>query len=573
MSLVSVTGLSVETAGGRTILDGIDLELDPGRRLGIVGESGSGKSTTASAILGLLPDGVRITSGSIRLGGTELTGLGERALRAVRGKRVSIVYQNALGSLNPVVPVGRQIADVARAHLGLGRREAMERAVRLMAELGIPDARRRALDYPHQFSGGMAQRVSIAMALVCEPELVIADEPTTGLDATIQLQVLQTIDRSIRAAGSALLLISHDLSVVASMTDEVAVMYRGKVIERGTTRAIMSSPAEEYTRGLVAAARPQEAAGPVPRPVDAGAPALRVTGVRKEFRVRGRLGRRVIRPVDDVSFTVPAGSTVALVGESGSGKSTLSRLVVGLHRPDAGSIELGGAPLSALRGSRLRARRHELQMVFQNPLASFDPAHSIGRSVREVLRLDPDAPADPGGRVDELLTAVGLGPAFAPMRPHRVSGGELQRASIARAIAASPALLVLDEPTSALDVTIKGNVIALLRQLQAERGISYLMTTHDLGVVRTISHQVIVLHRGRIVERAATGDIFADARHPYTLRLLRAEQGLVPVPEPAESRDGCPLLGGDCPEAHHEVEVTPAHFVRCWRHDTPTAAA
>ncbi|WP_353807595.1 ABC transporter ATP-binding protein [Agromyces sp. SYSU T00194] len=301
-------------------------------------------------------------------------------------------------------------------------------------------------------------------------------------------------------------------------------------------------------------------------------PLLRVRNVRKEFRVRGTVGRRTIRPVDDVSFDIPHGRTVALVGESGSGKSTLARLIMGLHRPDAGAIELAGAPLSGLSARRSRARRHELQMVFQNPLLSFDPMRTIGWSIGEVLRLDPERPADRDRRVAELLTSVGLSSAFAGLRPRGVSGGELQRAAIARAIASAPKLLVLDEPTSALDVSIQGQVLALLERMQEERGMTYLMATHDLKVVRLTSHEVIVLFRGRIVERATTSALFAAPRHPYTRRLFRAELAGEAAEETTVGAE-CPVVGGDCPEPHHEVVLSADHVVRCWRHDEMKAAA
>ncbi|MFJ3404955.1 dipeptide ABC transporter ATP-binding protein [Promicromonospora sp. NPDC090134] len=525
-----VRGLRV-AYGEAEVVHGVDLDVRPGEVVALVGESGSGKSTTAHALIGLLPDGGRVTAGEVTLGAgprsTPLTGLLPDAWRRVRGVRVGFVPQDPGTALDPVVRVGEQVAEALVVH-GTPRRAARERAVEILGEVGLDRPRERARQYPHQLSGGMRQRVLVGIAMACEPELVIADEPTSALDVTVQRRVLDLLADLTGRAGTAVLLITHDLAVAADRADRVVVLKDGVVVEEGPAARVLGAPEHPYTRELVAAVPgrnnvPSAAAvattatptGPDPEPRPA---LLEVRGLVKEFR----LGRRErLRAVDDVSFAVPRGSAFALVGESGSGKSTTARLVLGLERPDGGAVELDGAPVGADRATRRRT-----QLVHQDPYSSLDPRFTVAAVVEEPLRAHRVGDrAERRERVAQLLRQVHLSPDLARRRPAELSGGQRQRVAIARALALDPELLVLDEPTSALDVSVQARVLELLARLRAERGLTYLFISHDLGVVRQVADHVGVLSGGRLVETGPVGRVFDHPAHPYTAELIAAIPG------------------------------------------------
>ncbi|GAA1932610.1 dipeptide ABC transporter ATP-binding protein [Kitasatospora viridis] len=530
--LLRVQDLTVRY-GATTAVDGLSFTLGAGRSLGLVGESGSGKSTVAAALLGLL-GGARV-SGSIRLAGTEVTTAGEAELRALRGPKAAMVFQDALSALDPFWTVGDQIAEVYRLHTGAGRRAARERAVRVLDQVGIPDAARRARAHPHEFSGGMRQRALIAMALACAPDLLIADEPTTALDVTVQAQILALLAELRAAHGMAMLLVSHDLSVVAGATEEVLVLNGGRAVEHGPVGQVIGAPREPYTRALLAAVpridqRRTEAVPPAGEASgaasgeSAGEPLLRVSGLRKEFR-----GAR-LPAVDGVDLELRAGESLGVVGESGSGKTTLGRLLVRLLEPTAGRIEFAGRDLARAGARELRPLRRDLQMVFQDPLSSLNPRRTIGDAVAEPLRLlDRPTGGELRRAVGELLERVGLDPDWQGRYPHELSGGQRQRVGIARALAPRPRLLVCDEPVASLDVSTQAQVVRLLGELQRELGLSLLFIAHDLAVVRQVSDRIAVMHRGRIVEQGPADQVYESPRHEYTRGLLAAVPTLVPV--------------------------------------------
>ena len=549
--LVSVKDLTVgfsTDAGETQVLHGVNLDITAGERVAIVGESGSGKSTVAAAIMGLLAANGRVTGGSITLRGRELTGATERELRSIRGEQIGLVPQDPMSNLNPTMKVGAQIADTIRAHPGShgdqSRAGVHQRVTELMTLAGIPDAARRAKQYPHEFSGGMRQRVLIAIGLACNPELLIADEPTSALDVTVQRQILDHLQTLIDAEGIALLFITHDLGLAADRADRVIVMKQGRIVEQGTPEAILKSPREEYTQRLVAAApslvavrdsdaakvRGEEAARAEAREqldhdtATFGTPLLRVAGLTKEYKIRG--GGGVLRAVDNISFDVAAGTTTAVVGESGSGKTTLSRMVLGLESPTAGTVHLGDEDIAVARGLRLRAARRRMQPVFQDPFGSLDPSYSIERLIDEPLRIfGVGDRASRKARVAELLDQVSLPRAVAQRRPGQLSGGQRQRVAIARALAINPQLVVCDEAVSALDVLVQDQILELLAELQSELGLTYLFITHDLAVVRQIAHQVLVMRQGAVVESGSVDTIFETPATEYTAQLLDSIPG------------------------------------------------
>jgi len=520
--ILSIENLSIEVAsphGPRAVVHDVSLEIAPGRALGVVGESGSGKSLTMLAAMGLLPEGVRVSTGRVLLDGRDVTSLDDRGLRSVRGRIAGMVFQDPMSALNPLRTVGDQVAAAVHVHApSLGRRAARLRAVELLESVGVRSAAERASDRPHQWSGGMRQRAMIAMAIAHEPLLLIADEPTTALDVTVQAQVMALLDDVRERTGSALALVTHDLGVVAQHTDEIAVMNAGRIVERGATRVVLTTPTEEYTRRLLAAipsahtppARARAASG------DEGRPALAVTDLVVEYPAR-RGG--VVRAVDGVSLTVRSGETLAVVGESGCGKSSLLRAILGLTPATSGSVHLDGAPAASNISGRTAAERARAQVVFQDPSSALDPRVSIARTVAEPLRIRR---AYTPQRVRELLDGVGLDASFDSRLPRRLSGGQRQRVGIARALALGPALLLLDEPVSALDVSIQAQVLDLLRELQQQHRLAYLFVSHDLGVVRGIADRVVVMQSGRIVEEGPTETVFTDPQHPYTRTLLDA---------------------------------------------------
>ncbi|MFJ5938132.1 ABC transporter ATP-binding protein [Streptomyces sp. NPDC093071] len=529
--LVDVRDLSVSFArDGDPVraVDGLSLTLAEGRALALVGESGSGKSTVAGALLGLhRGTGARVT-GTVRVGGVDVATAGPADLRRLRGGIAAMVFQDPLSSLDPYYAVGDQIAEVYRIHAGGSRKAARARAVEVLDRVGIPDAARRSRSRPHEFSGGMRQRALIAMALACEPRLLVADEPTTALDVTVQAQILDLLHELRRETGTALLLVTHDVGVAAESVDEVLVMRDGREVERGPVGALLGAPSEPYTRTLLSAVPRLD--GPVGTPPEKASPEgevlLEAVGLRREF---GR-GKRTVTAVDDVSLTVRAGETLGVVGESGSGKTTLGRMLVRLLDPTGGRLRYGGAEIGALSERELRPYRRELQMVFQDPVASLNPRRSVGESIADPLRTagerDERRIRD---RVRELLDRVGLDPDRYEAYPHEFSGGQRQRVGIARALAAEPRIVVCDEPVSALDVTTQAQVTALLAELQAELGLGLVFIAHDLAVVRQVSDRVAVMRDGRIVEQGTVEEVYGAPRDPYTRQLLAAVPSLDPV--------------------------------------------
>ncbi|MFI9050369.1 dipeptide ABC transporter ATP-binding protein [Streptomyces sp. NPDC053427] len=538
--LVEVDDLAISfpagEGGGEAVraVDGLSFTLASGRALGIVGESGSGKSTVAAALLDLhRGTGARVT-GTVRVGGLDVRAAPEAQLRRLRGGTAAMVFQDPLSSLDPYYAVGDQIAEVHRAHRPeVSRRAARARAVKALERVGIADAARRSRSRPHEFSGGMRQRALIAMALACEPELVIADEPTTALDVTVQAQILDLLHELRAETGMGLILVTHDLGVVAGSVDEVLVMRAGRAVERGPVAEVLGAPRVAYTKELLAAVprvdavRERPAAPPAAAPEE---PLLEAVGLRREF---GRRGARTTA-VEDVSLTVRAGETLGLVGESGSGKTTVGRMLVRLLDPTAGTLRYRGRDLGALGERALRPLRGELQMVFQDPVSSLNPRRSIGESVADPLRAAGEL--DEAGvvrRAEELLERVGLDPAWYHRYPHEFSGGQRQRVGIARALAPAPRLLVCDEPVSALDVTTQAQVLELLGELRRELGLAMIFIAHDLAVVRAVSDRVAVMRAGRIVEEGPVDTVYDGPEHPYTRGLLAA----VPVLDPRVAAD------------------------------------
>ncbi|MFJ2179893.1 ABC transporter ATP-binding protein [Streptomyces anulatus] len=526
--LVEVSGLTVDFGPVRAV-DGLSFTLEAGGALGVVGESGSGKSASAYALLGLhRGTGARV-GGSVRVAGTDVNTADDRELRALRGAGAAMVFQDPLSSLDPYYPVGDQIAEVYRVHRPVSRKAARARAVEVLDRVGIPDAARRSRLRPHEFSGGMRQRALIAMALACEPGLLIADEPTTALDVTVQAQILDLLHELRHETGMGLLLVTHDVGVAAESVDEVLVMRHGKEVERGPVARVLGAPRAPYTKELLAAVPRVETRRvvpvPPPRVAEDAAPLLEAVGLRREF---GRGSGRVAA-VDGVSLTVHAGRTLGIVGESGSGKTTLGRMLVRLLDPTAGRLRYGGREIGSLPEKELRSFRRDLQMVFQDPVASLNPRRSVGESVADPLRAAGES--DEGrirDRVGELLERVGLDPGRYERYPHEFSGGQRQRVGIARALAAGPKLIVCDEPVSALDVTTQAQVVELLSELQRELGIGLVFIAHDLAVVRQVSDEVAVMRRGVIVEQGSADAVYAGPRDPYTRQLLAAVPALDP---------------------------------------------
>ncbi|HEV6954772.1 MAG TPA: ABC transporter ATP-binding protein [Promicromonospora sp.] len=524
--VLSVRGLSV-SYGDVPVVRDVDLDVAPGERVAVVGQSGSGKSTVVAALLQLLPGAGRITAGTVRLRGEDLAAAGEARMRAVRGSRIGLVPQDPGTNLNPSMRVGDQVADALRAE-GLRGAAVQRRVVELLGEAGVPEPARRARQYPHEFSGGMRQRVLIAMALAREPELLLADEPTSALDVTVQRRILDHLVTLAERHGTAMVLVTHDLGLAADRADRVVVMLDGRVVEQGTPEQVLRAPRHEYTRRLVAAApavvveRADDA--PAPRASGTVDAVVTVRDLVKEYRVRGRGG--VLRAVDHVTFSVPRGGTTALVGESGSGKTTVSRILLGLETPTSGEALVDGQSVAGAHGAQRRALRRRLQPVFQDPYASLDPTHTVERVIDEPLRIFGIGDrAARHARVAELLDQVALPRDVAGRRPGELSGGQRQRVAIARALAPGPELLVLDEAVSALDVLVQEQILGLLADLQERLGVSYLFISHDLAVVRGIADTVVVLRQGRVEEQGAVDDVFHAPRADYTRDLLGAIPG------------------------------------------------
>jgi peptide/nickel transport system ATP-binding protein len=642
------THIRLRTATVRAV-DGISLTLSAGETLGLVGESGCGKSMTAMSIMRLLPPGGVIMGGSVRLNGKDLLALPGSQMRQVRGDEMAVVFQDPMTSLNPTKTVGDQIAEPLRIHRHQSRSAALQRAADLLGMVGMPKPAERLKDYPHQLSGGLRQRAMIAMALACEPKLLIADEPTTALDVTIQDQILALLGRLTAELGMGLLLITHDMGVIASHADRVMVMYAGRIVESGPTGTLFRRARHPYSRALLASipdlrtdktkalasipglppslAHPPEGCRFAPRcsysqpnceqedpalrggdpghefacfyPVapDAGQgsvePAARMSsagtvvpgpsgpdeGERsnallvvehavKEFPVtRGILQRRTaaVNAVSDVSVEVSRGETFGLVGESGCGKTTLGRMMIGLERPDSGTIRFDGEDLSGLGSASLRRRRQHFQLMFQDPYSSLDPRMRVGSILREpLIAQNVGSRKDRERRIRDLLGEVGLGASAAELYPHEFSGGQRQRIGLARALILEPKLIVADEPVSALDVSIQAQILNLMKRLQSERDLTYVLISHDLSVVRYLADRVGVMYLGKLVETGPATEVYERPVHPYTAGLLQS----VPEPDPAKARKGGEAaISGELPSA-----VTPPSGCR-FRTRCPRAQA
>jgi peptide/nickel transport system ATP-binding protein len=648
----------VTSHGTVRAVEGVSYSVHPGEMVAIVGESGSGKSVSALAVMRLLPAGTaRIPRGSVRFDGRELLQLSEEEMRQIRGRHIAMIFQEPMTSLNPVLKIGLQITEPLTIHLNMDEKAAHARAVELLTLVGITDPESRLNQYPHQLSGGMRQRVMIAIGLACNPKLLIADEPTTALDVTIQAQILELMKDLSRRLGVAVVIITHNLGIVARYADRVNVMYAARIAESGTAARVFGRPLHPYARGLLTAvprldrgrsaklatiegAPPNLLAPPsgcrfrprcrfaIPKceevpplePAEPGhlvachrvaeietldppgaagatasklgvegreAPILAIKNARKFFPVRAGFLRRskLVRAVNDVSLDVQRGETLGLVGESGCGKSTLGRLVLRLDEPTGGEIRFEGVDLAPLKREEMTEVRKKMQVIFQDPYSSLNPRMTVGQIVGEPIRVHGILPkAEVDGRVAELLQVVGLFPYMALRYPHELSGGQRQRVGIARALAVNPKVIVCDEAVSALDVSIQGQVINLLEHLQQELGLTYLFIAHDLAVVRHISTKVAVMYLGRIVEYAASDELFARPKHPYTQALLAA----APIPDPVIERTrprtiikgelpsplnppkGC-VFHPRCPLATEECkkdvpatrELGPGHMVAC----------
>jgi peptide/nickel transport system ATP-binding protein len=559
--ILSVRHLFTEVAtpeGSRIVVENLSLDIAAGETLCIAGESGSGKSMTALSIMRLLPEPMaRIAGGSIKLAGRELTALPESEMRRVRGGDIAMIFQEPMTSLNPVLSIGRQLTEAIRAHGKVTANLARARAEDALRAVRISEPARRLKQYPHELSGGMRQRVMIAMALAGRPKILIADEPTTALDVTVQAQILNLIRGLQRELGMAVLLITHDMGVVAEMADRVVVLNDGRLVETGAAEAIFSAPQADYTRMLLKAVPRLGAMAGRSAPIRASVrraettiavPVLEVTNLTVGFDVKGGvLQRRVARlhAVEGVSFKIGAGETLALVGESGCGKSTTGKALVNLVRWD-GDIRVAGEPTNNLSARRMKAVRRNIQMVFQDPYASLDPRMNVGALVAEPLIVHGVAAGrDVEEQVASLFRRVGLTPEQMRRHPHEFSGGQRQRIAIARALALSPKIIVADESVSALDVSVQARVLDLLQELQDALGIAYLFIAHDMAVVEQISHRVAVMYLGQIVEMGTRRQIFEDPRHPYTRRLLDA----VPIPDPTQRRERSPEPAGETASA------------------------
>ncbi|MCW2538785.1 MAG: oligopeptide/dipeptide transporter, ATPase subunit [Frankiales bacterium] len=614
MALLEVDRLSTRLVlADRTIyaVDDVSFSIEAGQTLGLVGESGSGKTMTGSSIMRLLPPAGRITSGSVRLEGQDLLRLPERKMRQIRGRDIGMIFQDPMNSLNPTRTIGRQIAEPIIIHQQAKRLDVRARTLELLELAGMPRPVERIDSYPHQLSGGLRQRAAIAMALACSPKLLIADEPTTALDASIQDQILRLIERLKRELGMAILLVTHDLGIIAAHADRVLVMYAGRIVEQADTATLFAQPRHRYTQALLeslpridrdpaatlysipgsppelsaltqqcrfaprcqlateecrlelpamtheepghsfACVHPRIDTGPAL--ATGGSPShgiasrtnnrsadvlLRLDDVIKEFPVRSRLTGRQgraggsIKAVSGVTLDVYRGETLGLVGESGCGKTTIGRMMVALEIPDSGSIQFGDEDVFRLRGRRLRRRRRDLQMIFQDPYASLDPRMRVEATVAEPLAIQATDRGRRRDRVLELLADVGLAESAARLFPREFSGGQRQRIGIARALALTPDLIVADEPVSALDISIRSQLLNLLRRLQAEHELTYVMISHDLSVVRYLADRVAVMYLGRLVEIGPTASVYDNTVHPYTAALIQA----IPVPDPTRSR-------------------------------------
>ncbi len=564
MSLLQLEGLCVETAGSNPsrLVDGLSFTLERGNTLCIAGESGSGKSLTALSLMRLLGPGLRIAAGRALLDGQDLLKLTPEQMRQVRGGRLGMIFQEPMTSLNPIQTVGRQLGEAINAHQRLGNTATRARARELLEQVQIPEVERRLDQYPFELSGGMRQRVMIAMALAQSPDILIADEPTTALDVTVQAQILSLIRQLQKDTGTAVILITHDMGVVAEMADEVLVMRRGQQVETGSVRQIFSAPAAQYTQALLAAvprlgamagtSQPRQSAAVPDKPKQV----LEVDNLTVRFDVRsglfGRPSRRV-HAVEGISFRLHAGETLSLVGESGCGKSTTGKALANLV-PFQGDVVVAGTNIAGLSPRSMKPVRRNVQMVFQDPYASLDPRMRVGDLVAEPLRIHGIARgSELQDRAASLFDRVGLTRDALDRYPHEFSGGQRQRICVARALSLSPKVIIADESVSALDVSVQAQVLELLQELQNQAGIAYLFISHDMAVVEQISHRVAVMYMGRFVEIGTRAQIFENPQHSYTRKLMSA----VPVPDPFRPKRPFINIEGELPTPVHPIDYKP----------------
>lgn len=546
-SVLSVRNLNI-AFGKKKIVQNLSFDILPGSTLAVVGESGSGKSMTSLAIMGLLPEGQVRVDGSISLEGQELLSMSETQMRQIRGGKISMIFQEPMTSLNPVQRIGDQIGEAISIHRGLRGRELKQAVLDMLRKVGIPDPERRIDNYPHTFSGGMRQRVMIAMALACNPVLIIADEPTTALDVTVQAQILALLKDLQRETNTAVLFITHDMGVVAEMADRVLVMREGREVEAGLARELFTAPRSPYTRILIAAApsvagklspssSPVQTLQDLPLTFNGDRPVLEVRDLSVRFAYRGGLlGRAIgqVHAVENVSFAIGKSETLGLVGESGSGKSTIGKAIIDLVPQHQGKILVDGKTVDYGSPLSLRELRRDVQMIFQDPFGSLDSRQTVGSAIMEPMRVHGIAAGrELREKMEWLLEKVGLSPDRAGSMPHEFSGGQRQRICIARALAMSPKLIIADEAVSALDVAIKTQIIELMMDLQKEFEISYLFISHDMAAVEKICQRVAVMYFGEIVEIGARDDVIGRPAHSYTQRLLSA----IPITHPDQRRD------------------------------------
>ena len=526
--LLQVDDLAIAYKTGereQRVVHGVSFSVQPGEVVALVGESGSGKTTTAQATLGLLAGNGRVESGAIRLNGTDITHWSQKRLDSIRGAVVSLIPQDPGSSLNPVRTIGSQLAEVLQIHKRGDRKAIHARVIELLERVGLTPAEMRARQYPHELSGGMKQRVLIAIAVALKPALIVADEPTSALDVTVQRRILDLIDELRRESGTAVLLVTHDLGVAADRADRLVVLQNGRIQEQGPVKDMLTAPRSAYTRRLLADAPSLGKPRPARPGIENQDFAIEVTGLTHDFPVTGGEAKS-FRAIDDLSFKVRRGTTHAIVGESGSGKTTAIRSVVGFIKPTAGRILVAGVDLTTLKGEKLRQFRKRIQLVYQNPLGSLDPRQTIARIVEEpLLNFEPIPAADRARKVRDMLARVGLSESFLERHPRALSGGQRQRVAIARALVLDPRVLVLDEAVSALDVTVQAQILSLLDELQKTLGLTYLFVSHDLAVVRQISDTVSVMHKGRQVDGGPIETVFGRPDSTYTRELIDAIPG------------------------------------------------
>ena len=534
-TILSVENLSLVT-DKEQLLRSVSFEIKEGEIFALVGESGSGKSLTSLAIMRLLPDSINVGTGDIRLKEHSLFDITESQMQKIRGKSIAMIFQEPMSALNPVMTVGEQVAEVIRLHLGLTKEAVKKKVISLFDEVGIKDPAERYHWYPHQLSGGQKQRVMIAMALACEPDLLIADEPTTALDVTIQAQVLSLLKQIRKKRKLSILFITHDMGVVAQMADRIAVMKEGELLETAPRDTFFEQPKHPYTQRLLKDAIAMQAKETGEEGEET---LLEVKDLKVYFPIKkGLLQRTVgyVKAVDGVSFTIPKGKTLALVGESGSGKSTIGKAILRLLDITEGTIAFRDVNIAALNEASLRAYRSKIQVIFQDPYSALNPRMTIGEIIREgmvSLKVGPKEKEAQDTRIGELLEKVGLKKAYTERYPHEFSGGQRQRIGIARALAVEPELIICDEPTSALDVTVRSQVLSLLKKLQDDFAVSYLFITHDLSIIPSIADEVAVMQEGRLVEQGPADEVMHNPQHEYTRTLLKA----VPKPPPIQKEE------------------------------------